>query len=603
MTDHAADLIIRGGTVVDGGGADPFRADVAVKDGRIVAVGDVPGRGREELDATGCIVTPGFIDIHTHYDGQAIWSRHLAPSSLHGVTTVVMGNCGVGFAPCRAEDRELLVSAMEGVEDIPGIVMTEGLTWDWESFPQFMDALAARLHDINIAAYLPHSALRVYVMGARGANREPATPDDLAKMYSLTKEAISAGAIGFATSSIPFHRRGDGEFIPSFQAHAEELLTIARAVRDAGGGVFQMVCSVNDPEEEDAWLAFDLLERIVREVDITVTFTLAQIDEAPERVRKVAEQVSRVNAALGRSALKPQIFPRPIGILAGLSLSTHAFATCPTYKAIAHLPLAERVAELRRPEFRERLISEAPDDPTIPMMRMGRMFDKMFRFGCEPDYEPPTELSVLEQAKMHGRAPEEIVYDWLLEEDGNALLYIAAANYAEGNLDTILSLADHRDVVLGLGDGGAHYGFICDASYPTFVVAYLTRDRERWRMPLAKAIRALSRKPAQAVGLDDRGLLAAGYAADINIIDYDALTLGKPFVTHDLPAGGRRIMQTANGYRATIVNGAIIARDGKMTGHFPGAVIRTQRSLPDIPLHAVSGERRADPALSRAWAK
>jgi N-acyl-D-aspartate/D-glutamate deacylase len=562
------DLIIRNGLVVDGSGGAPFEADVAVRGGRIAAIGALAGLADEEIDAAGCLVTPGFIDPHTHYDGQAIWSSELTPSSLHGVTTVVMGNCGVGFAPCRAEDHSLLISAMEGVEDIPEIVMTEGLTWDWETFPEFLQALERRPHNIDIAAYLPHSALRVYVMGERGASREPATETDLTRMRSIARQALEAGAMGFATSSLFIHRRSDGAFVPTYQAAEGELRAMAAAVKEAGHGVFQIVADMT-MDDEQAESSTEMLRRISEDVGVTITFTLAQISTAPDRWRKVMAVVDREGGSL-----RPQIYPRPIGMVLGHSISNNPFLLCPSYKPLLDLPLEERVRRLRDPDLRARLVAEPPDDPTLPIVLAGRRFDRMFQMKDPPEYEPPLSDSLTAQAGRRGISASELAYDLLLEDEGEALLYVAMGNYGNGNLDFLFELLQHPNTVVGLGDGGAHYGLICDASFPTFLLSHWTRDRAGERISLASAVHHLTAQPADLLGLSDRGVLRIGYKADLNVIDYARLGLHRPEVRHDLPAGGRRLMQRASGYRRTIVNGVTIVRDDQPTGAVPGRLVR-----------------------------
>ncbi|WP_162987158.1 N-acyl-D-amino-acid deacylase family protein [Sphingomonas paeninsulae] len=570
------DLILRGGLLVDGSGGEPVQGDLAISDGLISAIGVIDGDGEREIDVTGRVITPGFVDIHTHYDGQAMWSERMNPSSAHGVTTVVLGNCGVGFAPCRAADHDLLINVMEGVEDIPGVVMAEGLDWDWESFPQYLDALDRRRRDIDIAAYLPHSPLRVFAMGARGAERASATKDDLALMRTLAREAIEAGALGFATSRTFIHRTASGLQIPSFDASNDELEAIAMGLSDAGGGILQAVLDV----PQRSWAEeIGALREVARRSGRPVTFTFAAPNGGPPIWQPVFDMLDDAKAR-GES-LSAQIFPRPIGMIVGLELSTHPFAQCPGFQPIAALPLAEKLAAMRDPVLRARLLSEAPIEGH-PLAAMGRAWAWMFPLSDPPNYSPSADDSVAARAARLQVSPEEVVYDLLLEEDGHAMLYVALGNFHDGKLDVVRDMILHPGTILGLGDGGAHYGAICDASYPTFMLAYWTRDRGHDRIPLALAIRMLAHDPARVVGLADRGLLAVGYKADVNVIDLDRLTLCKPMLSYDLPAGGRRLDQRAEGYDLTIVSGEIIAEHGVPTAALPGRLVRGAQSAPSV---------------------
>lgn len=572
---HQFDLIIRNGTVLDGSGKEPFRADIAVKDGVIARIGAVEGRAAEEIDATGKIVTPGFVDLHTHYDGQAIWSNRLSPSSQHGVTTVVVGNCGVGFAPCRPADHDLLVSVMEGVEDIPEVVMTEGLPWDWETFPEYLDALDRRARDIDVAAYIPHSPLRVYAMGARGANREEATAEDLAEMQRLVGEAIDAGALGFATSRVFVHQTKSGVNIPSYEANQRELFAIGEAMARKNAGLFQIVVNIGEVYDREIRFLVDFAERTGR----PVTYTLAQTNTDSDAWRRTLATVDAANAA--GSKITGQLFPRPVGLVMGLDTSVHAFTFCPTYEAeLAHLPLAERVERMRDPAMRARLLAETPHDPSQPIYLMARGFDRTYPLESPRDYEPAAENSIVALAEKTGVSPLEYIYDGLLEKDGHALFYAALANYADGNLEAVLEMMRNPNVVIALGDGGAHYGVVCDASYSTFLITHWTRDRAGTRLPLAEAIRGLTREPAEIAGLLDRGLLAEGYKADLNVIDYDRLQVHIPHMVQDLPGNGRRLMQDATGYVATVVSGEIILRDDRPTGAYPGRLVRGAQKDP-----------------------
>ena len=568
------DLVIRNGTIVDGGGGEPYQGDVAIRDGRIVAIGAVPASGRHELDASGLLVTPGFVDVHTHYDGQAIWSDRLNPSSAHGVTTAVLGNCGVGFAPCRAGDHELLIRVMEGVEDIPGVVMAEGLPWNWETFPQYLDAVDARPRDIDVAVYLPHSPLRVYVMGERGANREAATADDLAAMRDIARDAMAAGAIGFATSRMVMHHTADGEQIPSYNAERAELEAIGAGLADAGGGLIQIVPDI----PKDGW--DEEVGRIVeigRNTGQPLTFTLGSGNSGPPIWRGALARLDQARAE-GLS-VTAQVYPRPIGLVAGFGLSANPFCLTETYKSLAQLPLAEKVAKLRDPEVRARILSE-PSTPGHPLASLQRNFDWMFPLSDPPNYEPAAEDSIGGQARAQGRTPEEVAYDYLLGDEGRAMLMVALGNFPEGSLDQLGEMIGNDNVIVGLGDGGAHYGMICDASYPTFMLSYWARDRQGQRMTIAETVKSLTADTARVVGLKDRGRLAVGYKADLNVIDFERLALHAPEVVFDLPAGGRRLDQKATGYVATIVSGEIIAEDGVPTGALPGRLVRGAQAMP-----------------------
>ncbi|MFY9917494.1 MAG: amidohydrolase family protein [Mycobacterium sp.] len=571
----AYDLIIRNGTIVDGLGGEPFVGDVAVSDGVIVAVGSVDGEAAREIDAAGLLVTPGFVDLHTHYDGQAIWSDRMTPSSAHGVTTAVMGNCGVGFAPCRESDHEVLVDVMAGVEDIPGVVMVDGLPWTWETFPEFMDALDAGRRDIDLAAFLPHSPLRVYVMGQRGVDREPATPEDLSQMRKLAAEAIDVGALGFASSRLTIHKTESGQPIPSYDAGHDEIEAIARGVVDAGGGLIQFVPDLVAGDYEPALqTVFD----VAADVGLPVTFTLAIGNAGPAFFEDALTMVEKANANGGD--ITAQIFPRPIGLVLGLELSGNPFVLYPSYREIADLPLAEKVAEMRKPEVRERILSDKPASDGHPLMFAVQAWNWIFPLGDPPNYEPDPSESIGARAKARGVSPQEEAYDRLLDDDGHAMLLVTLANFRDASLDTVAELVRREDVVLGLGDGGAHYGMICDASFPTYMLTHWVRDRAAGRLTVAEAVRELTSAPARVAGLADRGRIAVGYKADLNIVDQDALRLHRPIVRYDLPAGGRRLDQAADGYVATIVSGEIIAENGEPTDARPGRLVRGRRPAP-----------------------
>jgi N-acyl-D-aspartate/D-glutamate deacylase len=562
------DVVIRGGTVVDGTGGEPYVADVAVKNGRIAAVGVVAGRGREEIDATGQLVTPGFVDIHTHYDGQASWDERMQPSSWHGVTTVVMGNCGVGFAPCRPGDRDLLIRLMEGVEDIPQPVLAEGLPWNWESFPEYLDALAERRFDVDVGAQLPHAALRVYVMGERGANREEATADDIAKMRLLAKEAMAAGAFGFSTSKAYTHRTKAGEPTPTLDAGEDELSGVAMGLKDANLGVLQFV---GDP-------GLNLLQKLMRDSGRPLSFSLAQAPQKPEAWRASMERLDKAQAE--GLDMRAQVCGRPVGILLGLELTMNPFSLHPTYRAMEHLPLAERVKLLSDPAVREKLFAEEAGHEEIFDRGALIDFDNMFALGDTPDYEPTQDTALGEKAKHTNAPPEAMALDHMLGNDGRGLIYVPYMNYAHRNLEAAREMMQHPLTLSGLSDGGAHVGMICDGSFPTFMLTHWTRDRTRGeQLSVPEIVRMQTADTAAWVGLSDRGRIAPGLRADLNVIDYDNLTLHAPEVVYDLPAGGRRLIQRASGYTATLVAGEVTYRDGEATGALPGRLVRNGQPL------------------------
>lgn len=569
------DLVVRNGEIADGASNELRRADIAISDGRIVAIGAVRGAGREEINARDKLVMPGFVDPHTHYDGQVMWEQRMAPSSNHGVTTVVMGNCGVGFAPCRSGERDIMIELMEGVEDIPEVVMSAGLPWNWETFPDYLDALAQRTADVDFAAQLPHSPLRVYVMGKRGADREPPTEKDLAHMRALTTEAVKAGAIGVSTSLSLHHRTAGGALAPSVMTEEQELLALAAGLRDAGGGVFQMIHENTSPNVEPS---FALMRKIADLCRRPISYTLSQRDFAPEAWRDELQRLSAMKAE--GYAVRGQVFPRPIGTLYGLDLSFHPFALHPSFKPLARLPLAEKVRALRDPELRVRLLSETPDHPNPFMLRQVNRVEGLYRLGDPPNYEPKAEDAMGECAKRVGRPLMDYAYDALLEDEGRAIFYVPATNYAHRNLDAVREMLAHDCTILGLGDGGAHYGLICDSSFPTYVLTRWVRDAAGKGFDFPWAARALASDTARAVGMTDRGKIAPGFKADLNIIDVDTLQLRAPLVAHDLPAGGRRLTQRADGYVATLVSGVVTQRDGQPSGAHPGKLVRGGRSRP-----------------------
>jgi N-acyl-D-aspartate/D-glutamate deacylase len=572
------DLIVRGGLVVDGSGASPFEADVGVKDGRLAAIGSIAGTATQEIDARGKLVTPGFVDIHTHYDGQATWDERMQPSSFHGVTTVVMGNCGVGFAPCRPDDHERLIRLMEGVEDIPFPVLSEGLPWTWESFPDYLDGLEKRRFDVDVGTQIPHAPIRVYVMGERGANREPATEADIAAMAAIAKSGADAGALGFSTSRTLNHRTSDGKPTPTLTAGEDELtgiaLGLARAGNGEGRGVLQFVSDFADAERE-----FEMLRRIVQRSGRPLSFSLVQHARDPGQWKRQLERLSEARAQ--GLPMKGQVCGRPVGVLFGFELTLNPFTHHPTYRTIASLPLAERVRRLRDPELRARLLSETTAATYGFVAHMPRTWPAMFLMGEEPDYEQPSERTVAAIAAERGVRPEEVALDHMLKSEGRGMLYLPFLNYVEGSLAPCYDMLTHPATVLGLSDGGAHVGMICDGSFPTSNLTHWTRDRTRGpKVPLEQIVRMQTRETADAVGLFDRGLIAVGYRADINVIDYDRLELLAPEVAYDLPAGGRRLVQRARGYVATVVAGEVTYRDGEATRALPGRLLRGARGAP-----------------------
>jgi N-acyl-D-aspartate/D-glutamate deacylase len=568
MTD-ALTMVIRGGLVVDGTGAKPFHADVGISGDRIVAVGQVPGRGADEIDASGQIVTPGFVDPHTHYDAQVMWANHLTPSSCNGVTTAMIGNCGVGFAPCRPEQRDMLVRLMEGVEDIPEPVLTEGLPWDWQSFPEYLDRVAARHFDVDIAAQVPHAALRVFVMGQRGAAREPATAADRAAMARLAAEGIRAGALGFSTSRTLNHQTVDGQPTPTLNAAEDELTEIAQAIGKTGAGWLQVIADFGDEIEPE----FAMLRRLVAASGRPMTTTVLERDSKPQEWRRLLDLIAAANA--DGLPMTGMVLTRPTGILLGFEISQNPFVDCPSWAGIAAKPFPARLAALRDPTFRARILAETPNDPVLA--RRLRRWDRIFPLGDPPDYEPPAEHSIAAEAQRAGVDPASFAYDRLLENDGRTILYRPLSNYADGTLGTVREMMAHPNTLIGLGDGGAHVSILCDASAMTYGLTHWTRDRAAGRFPLEWMVRRLTSDNARALGLNDRGVVAAGRKADLNVIDHARLRLRAPEVVYDLPAGGRRLMQRADGYTATMLSGQVVSREGVSTGRLPGRLLRGAR--------------------------
>jgi len=579
------DLKITGGLLVDGTGSVPRKADVGIRDGKIAAVGTVDGAATQTIDASGCIVTPGFVDIHTHYDGQVSWDNDLMPSSIHGVTTVVMGNCGVGFAPVRKADRQKLIELMEGVEDIPGSVLAEGINWDWESFPEYMDALDRSPHAIDYAVQVPHDALRVYVMGERAVAGEVATAADIAGMRAELRASLQAGAVGFSTGRTDNHRAKNGSHTPGAESTAAELSGIAEAFEGIAHGVLMAVSDYDmdlGPEKFDQ--EFDILQKMAEHAHgHTLSMSVSQRDLEPEQWRRIVTRVEQCNA--NGLPMRMQVAPRAIGVLLGFETTFHPFMGFPSYKKIAHLPLHQRVEKLRDPAMRAQMLTEkndklAGDGSSIPPLadRMLQMLDrlafKLFRLGENPQYEPTMADSLGMAAKKRGVNALEEIYDAMLENDGKELLYFPIYNYQAFNLEMVRELLNHPLALPGLSDGGAHAGTICDASFPTFLLTWWTRDRPTGQMKLERAVQMLTHDTAKHIGFHDRGVVQVGMKADLNVIDHANLRLHRPKLVADLPAGGRRLLQDAQGYKATIVSGKVVALDGVLTGERPGRLVR-----------------------------
>jgi N-acyl-D-aspartate/D-glutamate deacylase len=560
------DLIIRGGTVIDGTGSPPRTADVAIKDGVVTEVGRVRERADREVDADGALVTPGFVDIHTHYDGQATWDSQLLPSAWHGVTTVVMGNCGVGFAPVKPEDHDRLIELMEGVEDIPGAALHEGLSWEWESFPEYLDALERRPHDIDFAAQLPHGALRLFVMGERGAARDMATPAEIAEMAAIAAEAMRAGAMGFTTSRTLNHRTSRGERTPTLTASENELVGIAMGMSEANAGVLEVVSDFLDLDHE-----FSIFRSMVESSGRPLSVSIAQSDRMPEQWRHILDALEDANSE--GVQMRGQVAARAIGLLLGLPASMNPFMSVPAYAPLRDMPFEERVARFRDPALRDELLAAGST--------YFARFDRLYRVGDPPNYEPSADDSIAAEAARRGLRPEEVAYEAMLEDGGAALLYSPFLNYTDGNLDAVAEMMRSSVTVPGLSDGGAHVGTICDASFPTFLLTHWGRDRDRGELfELPFLVKGQTRDTAETVGLLDRGLLAPGYRGDLNVIDFEHLMVRAPRMHYDLPAGGKRLLQRADGYLHTFVAGTEVYAGGEHTGALPGLLVRGAQAAP-----------------------
>jgi len=563
------DLVIRGGLIVDGTGSPGRAGDLAIDDGTITAVGGKAGPARREVDADGLLVTPGFIDIHTHYDGQATWDPYITPSSWHGVTTVVFGNCGVGFAPVRKDAAPYLINLMEGVEDIPGTVLAEGVKFNWESFPDYLDELASMPRVVDVGAQVPHAALRFYVMGERGADHaaQP-TRAEIERMGALLEQALRAGALGFTTSRTVKHKTRDGRAVPSLSAREPELYGLALAMRRAGLGVLEVNSDFGPGEFETMHAAAEIAER-------PLSCLLVQVNDAPDRWRETLDGVRAARAA--GMAANCQVGCRPIGVLMGFETSRHPFETHPAWRALAHLSPAERVARLRQDAALRRQLVERGDE--AHSRQLADMLACTYPLGAVLDYEPDPATSVAARAAAAGCDPLQMALDLMLAEDGKGLMLHPFENYHAGNLDVVREMLLDDATVMGVADGGAHVGVICDASAPTFLLSHWARDRRRGPgLPLEFLVKKHTRDTAAAYGLDDRGALAPGMRADVAVIDFDRLSLQRPEVIYDLPAGGKRLMQRAQGYRHVFVNGVETLRDDAHTGQFPGRLVRGSRA-------------------------
>ena len=568
------DLIIRGGTVVDGTGAARFTGDIAIKDGLIAAVGTIQGDAKDEIDATGKIVTPGFVDVHTHYDGQATWDQEMAPSSWHGVTTAVMGNCGVGFAPAAPDRHNWLIGLMEGVEDIPGTALAEGMKWDWETFPEYLDALERLPRSIDVGTHVPHGAVRAYVLGDREQPGAIPTEDDIQKMADIVEEGVRAGALGFSTSRTVLHRSIDGEVVPGTTATKEELIEIGRAMGRAGHGVFEMASDMRREWDEFGWMG-----QMSRETGLPVTFAALQ---SIAKEQPLDEQIACMRAENDNGAnIVAQIALRGNGIIMAWQGTVHPFRLRPSFQAIAELPWEQQKAKLLDPAFKAQLLSEQSDFSEVNQDIIGLIMvvcgGWTMQFEMDPDfnYEPQADESIAARAAAAGVSADEYAYDLLCRDEGKGFIYLPILNYADGNLDFLEALQHSDDTVNSLSDGGAHCGTICDAASPTFMLQHWVRDRRRGgKISLENAIKRQCRDTARLYGLDDRGIIAPGYLADLNVIDLDKVKLGKPWLAFDLPAGGKRLLQKAEGYVCTIKTGVVTFKDGAWTGATPGGLIR-----------------------------
>lgn len=572
----AHDLVVRNGVVVDGTGAPRFRADVAVDGDTITEVGEVASRGRREIDADGRIVSPGWVDIHTHYDGQATWDPDLAPSSTHGVTSIVMGNCGVGFAPARPDRHDWLISLLEGVEDIPGTALTEGLTWGWESFPEYLDTLDRMAWTLDVGTQIPHAALRTYVMGPDGAdNTVAATHDQIDAMSELCEQAIRAGALGFTTSRTWVHRTSEGAQIGTLKAGPDEVLGIAAALQRAGTGVIQLISDAyQTPDEDLVATELELLEAIALHVGRPMSFTVQQSDESPTRWRDLLAAIGRWRAA--GADVSAQTAVRPIGVVAGLPSTVNPLRCSPTYRSLSDLPLAERAARMQQPEIRAAIIQEHRSfRPKAFSASLHSGYDRMYPMAEFPDYEPSPENSLAGIAARENRPANEVMYDFFTTNGGANLVYVPFMNYDGGSLDVVAEMIESPVTLSGLSDAGAHCNTLSDGTMPTTAISHWTRDRSRGKtFSLEHMVHRQTQATASHVGFGDRGVVAPGYLADLNVFDHDTINALAPELVQDLPAGGTRLLQRSVGYGATIKRGVCTAEDGELTGERPGKLIR-----------------------------
>ena len=574
------DLIIKGGTIVDGSGAAGFVADVAIKDGLIAAVGSLDGEALKTIEAKGHLVTPGFVDIHTHFDGQVTWDSDLAPSCYHGVTTIVMGNCGVGFAPAAPDKHDFLIEVMDGVEDIPGTALHEGIEWNWESFSEYLDELDRHQWTMDVATQVPHAAVRAYVMGDRGARNELATEDDLEKMSAIVRDGIEAGALGVSTSRIDAHRSSKGEIVPGTYAGYDELWAIGGPLKELGKGIFQAVPKGADGELGEASEAeIYLLGKLAKNLNRPMTFSMVQNMDDPKiwaRQLEYCEQLRDEGVAI-----YPQVANRATGIVFGLESDRHPFSTRPSYLEIVDLPLAERIEKMQSAEFKQAILSETPGPYRHPAYDyMYSKFDNMFSLGTDVAIEPAREDSIGVQASVLNIDPLSLLYDEMMRYSGKNIIMFPYTNYVDGSLDVVYDQLKNPVTVFGLGDAGAHCGVACDASSPTLMLCHWVRDRQGEKLSIEEAIHMMTSESAKLYGLNDRGLVMEGYRADLNIIDAENIKLKLPEIHYDLPAGGRRVLQFAEGYKATIVNGVVTLRDDQLTGSFPGRLIRGEQNKP-----------------------